>query len=92
MSEETGDSQDEKELPGLEMLFKVPEYTDINTRITVAITLSIVCSLVVVLFKENRYLSKYLKYLHIDYIVYMLVGLIMAEVSFAMPADCKIPD
>ena len=42
------------------------------------------CSLIVVLFKENKFLAKYLKYLHIDEIVYLLVGFAMAEVSFAL--------
>ena len=80
----TGDSHHENKLPDFEMLFKVPEYDDDYTRITIAITLSIMCSLIVVLFKENKVLAKYLKYLHIDEIVYLLVGFAMAEVSFAL--------
>ena len=70
--------------PDHEMLFEVPEFSDPYTRTTVVITLSIICSLIVVLFKENKYLSKYLKYLHIDEIVYIIVGFAMAEVSLAL--------
>ena len=66
--------------PDHEMLFEVPEFSDPYTRTTVVITLSIICSLIVVFFKEN----KYLKYLHIDEIVYVIVGFSMAEVRFAM--------
>ena len=73
-----------KELPGAEMLFDIPKYRDVYTRTTLVITLSIICSLIVVLFKENKYLSKYLKYLHIDEIVYIIVGFAMAEVSLAL--------
>ena len=65
------------------MLFKVPEYTNLYTRVTVVICLSIMCSLIVVLFKENKFLAKYLKYLHIDEIVYIIVGFVIAEVSLA---------
>ena len=80
----TKDSHHENGLPGFEMLFKVPKFDDDYTRITIAIILSIMCSLIVVLFKENKVLAKYLKYLHIDEIVYLLVGFAMAEVSFAL--------
>ena len=75
--------------PDHEMLFEVPEFSDPYTRTTVVITLSIICSLIVVLFKENKYLSKNLKYLHIDEIVYVIVGFSMAEVRFAMLACWK---
>lgn len=71
----------EGEFPGPEMLFKVPEYRDTYTRITIAICFSIICSLIVVLFEKNKYLSKYFKYLNIDEIVYIIVGFTMAEVS-----------
>ena len=75
--------------PDHEMLFEVPEFSDPYTRTTVVITLSIVCSLIVALFKENKYLSKNLKYLHIDEIVYVIVGFSMAEVRFALLACWK---
>ena len=75
--------------PDHEMLFEVPEFSDPYTRTTVVITLSIICSLIVVLFKENKYLSKNLKYLHIDEIVYVIVGFSMAEVRFALLACWK---
>ena len=68
------------------MLFKVPKYGGFYTRITIAISLSIMCSLIVIFFKKNKYLAKYLRYLHIDEIVYIIVGFAMAEVSFAMLA------
>ena len=70
--------------PDHSMLIKVSEYGNVYTRITVSICLSIMCSLIVVLFKENKFLAKYLKYLHIDEIVYIIVGFTIAEVSFAL--------
>ena len=80
------ETTEKREFPGPEMLFKVPNYGGFYTRITIAICLSIICSLIVILFKKNKYLAKYLRYLHIDEIVYIIVGLAMAEVSFAMLA------
>ena len=80
------ETTEKRGFPGQEMLFKVPEYgaDKIYTRITVSICLSIMCSLIVVFVKENKYLAKYLKYLHIDEIVYIIVGFTMAEVSLAL--------
>ena len=88
MSEEIMDRQ--PELPGLEMLFSIPTFNNVYTRITAAIALSIICSLVVVFFKENRFISEHLKYLHINEIIYILVGFTMAEVSCSMLAGWKI--
>ena len=84
------ETTEERDFPGLEMLFKVPDYRNFYTRITVSICLSIMCSLIVVFFKENKYLAKYLKYLHIDEIVYIIVGFTMAEVSFALVAGMVV--
>ena len=80
------ETTEKRGFPGHDMLFKVPNFgpDDTYTRITVSICLSIMCSLIVVFFKENKYLAKYLKYLHIDEIVYIIVGFTMAEVSLAL--------
>ena len=77
------ETKEERDFPSYDMLFKVPHFTDYYTRITVAISLSIMCSLIVVLFKKNKFLAKYLRYLQIDEIVYIIVGFTMAQVSFA---------
>ena len=84
------ETKEERDFPSYDMLFKVPHFKDYYTRITVAISLSIMCSLIVVFFKENKYLAKYLKYLHIDEIVYIIVGFTMAEVSFALVAGMVV--
>ena len=71
---EDPDDNDHDDLPGWEMLFRVPDLEDRHTRITSVIIILVLCSLIVNLFRENRHLAKLTSCLFIQNVVYLTAG------------------
>ena len=63
-------------LPGPELLLKTPNFDDKDTKLTTVIFTLVICSIIVIFFKENKNLAKLTKYLMIVNIVYLMGGMI----------------